>query len=508
MKSILEKLRKMISGRRSGADAVPLSSLDSEHDHRPWIETQPQPRPQDAGEGEIAQDASSEIERLKAQIISMKDAQSRFRAQIETMKATQRAEKDRTAQMQTRLCGQIETMRSSITAQTERIEKLRTSHAAARARLVQTAPNAPLNRFLAFAQGVAARAEECRADVYLAHGVQALPAVDRLRAITGGTAACDVIEIPSFSMRAIPSKWDPTVLKTLDHAFQGYLREADFALTVGWALGDIIAQVNPDVRVVPNWRNHAKLTVTGALREEFAIAPDAKVVLAISTIASGFEDVLEAIAAMQGDVHLVIVGTFAPREYEERIIALCSTLGLDDRVHFRGPVPYHDMIGYCGGADIGLIVRDPSIPNNYISLPNRVFDYLACGLPIVAPRMPDIHRILETHNCGLSIDAITATAWAKGIAEAIGRRDEMRMGAIEASAQMTWETLERDRLLEALGNPSSVTFAGFNDLTLNNRTMRMARSLTRLGVTAKVACPMSKDATVPDGVIAIPFEKY
>lgn len=423
--------------------------------------------------------------------------QGRLRDQwtrIAEMKAELKDERRRVAQVRRKLRNQrarAERAQTRLLAQLNRIR-----------------PNAPLNRYLTFAQRVGARAEECRADVYLAHGVQALPAVDRLRELTGGVAACDVIEIPSFAARAIPSKWDPTVLKTIDHALLGYLQEADFALTVGWALGDIVSKTNADIRVLPNWRNHAELTVSNELREEFAIGREAKVVLAISTITSGFEQVLEAFVKMDRDCHLVVVGTFAPVEYGEQITALRAALGLEGRVHFRGPVPYQKMIEYCGGADIGLIVRDPSIPNNYISLPNRVFDYLACGLPIVAPMMPDIDKILRIYDCGLSIDDITAEAWADGVVRALERQDEMRAGTVEASARMTWENLERDRLLDVFGRPSSVTFVWFNDLTLNNRTMRMATSLTRLGVAAKVACPMSETSTVPDGVSAIPFEKY
>ncbi|WP_340110615.1 glycosyltransferase [Pikeienuella sp. HZG-20] len=552
-----------MAGRpRPAGGAAAQSRMRPERARGPVSEADPQGAARDGHAAPAA--LASERARLKARIAHLRERQARLTAEIETLKAAKQGQTDRVARLQAKLRDQrdrvarlqgklqeqrdrVARMQGKLQEQRDRVARLQALaqdrranaeqmrarleihranaaqirtrlqdqraqaakvQARLRGRLDRVAPNAPLNRFLAFAQDIGARAEECRADVYLAHGVEALPAADRLRALQGGAAACDVIEIPSFAARAILSKWEPTVLKTIDHALLGYLREADFALTVGWALGDIVSKTNADVRVVPNWRNHAELTVSNELREEFGLGPDAKVVLAISTIASGFEQVLEAFARMGGDVHLVVVGTFAPLEYGEQITALRAALGLESRVHFRGPVPYRKMIEYCGGADIGLIVRDPSIPNNYISLPNRVFDYLACGLPIVAPMMPDIDKILRTYDCGLSIDGVTAEAWADGVARALERRDEMRAGTIEASARMTWENLERDQLLDVFGRPFSVTFVGFNDLTLNNRTMRMATSLTRLGVAAKVACPMSETSTVPDGVIAIPFEKY
>jgi hypothetical protein len=404
----------------------------------------------------------------------------------------------------------IENLKTARDTLSDRLNRQRTILDGMRGRAQMLNKNMALNRYLAFAQAIGTAAEECRASVYLAHGVQALPAVDRLRELTGGMSACDVIEIPSFARRAIPSQWDISVLKTIDHALAGYLREADFLTTVGWALADLITAEHgyDDVRVIPNYRHFEEFPYNTKIKDQFSIPENATVVLCISKIASGFEDVLHAISKLGANLHIVTIGNFVPDSYRDEIEQLRDTLGLQGRVHFRGPVPYAELGAFCAGADVGLIVRDPAIANNHISLPNRVFDYLASNLPIVSPLMPDIHRILSENDCGVTIPDITPEAWADGIGQALMRKDHLRANAAKAAARYTWESLENDGLHAAFNHTDSITFVGFNNLAKNNRTMRMAASLVAKGVHVKVASPLEDNDNLPDGVEKIALQKF
>lgn len=369
--------------------------------------------------------------------------------------------------------------------------------------------NLAINRYIYSAQLMDGVAEDCRADIYIGHGVQALPAADRLRTINGGLAACDVIETPSFAKRAVPSTWDPIMLKMLDHGLSGYLQDADFLTTVGWALRDLIRAEHGhnDVRVVPNYRRFEEHPWNNQIRETCSIPKQADVLLCISTIASGFEDVLQALLELSDDTHLVVVGKFVPQSYRLKIDELRNKFGLKARVHFLEPLPYKDLASFCAGADVGLIVRDPTITNNYVSLPNRVFDYLAASLPIVSPMMPDIHRILSERDCGVTIPDISPTAWASGIREVLDRKDLLRRNAAKAAHHFSWESLEEGNLHSTFNRADSVTFVGFNNLAKNNRTMRLTESLVAKGVTVKVASVFEEGDRLPDGVIGIPLPK-
>ncbi len=351
--------------------------------------------------------------------------------------------------------------------------------------------NPAVNRYLRFARLCHEMASELKSDAYSAHGVQALPAAAAVSHEVGGDLYCDVIEIPSFYKRALLPTWHPTNINILDHAFEGYLCRASGLLTVGWSLRSQIEHYGPPVAVIPNYRHAEDLEPSNILRERCNLLPSDKLVLSLSTTATGFEAVLMALKLLPDNIHLASLGRLVPASYAEKIGALIQELQLQSRVHIFDQVPYSDLTSVASSADVGLIVRDPKILNNQISLPNRIFDYMSSGVPVVTPKIPDIDYLIKTHNMGISIPGTAPDDWREGILSAIQQSDEIGGNALRASKELVWENIT-DKLYRAFGYAASMTFFGFNDLTKNNRTMRMARTLNDLGVKITVC-------TIKDG---------
>lgn len=354
--------------------------------------------------------------------------------------------------------------------------------------------NKPTNQVLRFARQAYESAADLEADVHVAHGVLALPAAEMLARTTGGRLVCDAIEIPAFAARR-RTAWHPTNVAFLDLAFESYLKRCDGILTVGWALKGELDRLGPPVHVIPNYRQAESLVPSPRLRDRCGLGTGDVLVLAISKITEGLETVIDSLKLLPDRVHLAVLGRLYPPDYRARIEALVTARGLGQRVHLFDPVPYPELAGTAAGADLGLVVLDPAIPNNRVSLPNRLFDYMAAGLPVCSPDIPDIARILREHDMGVAVATLDAEGWAGAITAGLARKGELRANARRASEAMVWSTLE-EPLAAALGNPGSVTFYGFYDLTRNNRTLRMAGSLARRG-TAVTICTYSPGPPPP-----------
>lgn len=345
----------------------------------------------------------------------------------------------------------------------------------------------PLNKYVPFTRCAIAQAEEVKSDVYIAHGVQAFPAAVELARATSGRAICDCIEIPSFAERAAQSRWDSVNTNLVDRLHEGYLYKADGLLTVGWTLADRLSKFKRPVHVIPNYRPRMQWQASSILRERCGIDESAPLLLAISIIASGLENVIEAFSKLPPETHIVFMGKFAPEEYRKSCHELISRYGLDERVHFLDPVPYEELLPTASSADVGLIIRDPAIPNNFVSLPNRIFDYLAAGLPVITPPIPDIARIVKNNNAGIVLKSISSDDWFRAMKKSLKLPKKARGNALRFTQKNFWENIERE-LYEFLGQPESVTFVGYTDLIENNRTMRMVRTLDKMGVKVKVYC--------------------
>lgn len=101
----------------------------------------------------------------------------------------------------------------------------------------------------------------------------------------------------------------------------------------------------------------------------------------------GLDEVIRALPSLsERNVHLVVVGDGPGREPLE---TLAAEMGVEQRVHFTGLVERDDIAGYVNCFDIAL---QPSV-TSYAS-PLKIFEYLAMGKAIVAPRTANIEEIL------------------------------------------------------------------------------------------------------------------
>lgn len=88
-------------------------------------------------------------------------------------------------------------------------------------------------------------------------------------------------------------------------------------------------------------------------------------------------------------------------EYRARLVALARDLGVEGRVEFAAPVPPDRVIGAIAAAELGLALIQPSCLSYALSLPNKVFEYVAAGLPILATDLPVLGPFVRDHGLGL-----------------------------------------------------------------------------------------------------------
>jgi len=73
-------------------------------------------------------------------------------------------------------------------------------------------------------------------------------------------------------------------------------------------------------------------------------------------------------------------------------------------VKWHGRVPYHDAIMLSAKADVLFALYDPDIPNHRFSSPNKVFEAMMLGRPIVVARGTNMDRIVEQADSGLVVE--------------------------------------------------------------------------------------------------------
>jgi len=89
------------------------------------------------------------------------------------------------------------------------------------------------------------------------------------------------------------------------------------------------------------------------------------------------------------DAYLLIVGDALFTRYKADLQDLVIALRLEHRVMFTGAVEYVNLPEYIAAMDVCLI---PLLPEQWIdiALPNKYFEYSACGKPILSTPIPDV----------------------------------------------------------------------------------------------------------------------
>lgn len=155
----------------------------------------------------------------------------------------------------------------------------------------------------------------------------------------------------------------------------------------------------------------------------------------------GVEEALLALHQLPEEVILLLVGK---GDVLPKVKALAAEQGLSDRLIHRLPVPYAELLTYTAAADLGLSLDKDSNLNYRYSLPNKLFDYLKAGIPVLGSEVVEVKRLIERYHFGLSV-APEPTAIAQAVKEI--RQDPQRFaeGRARALAENSWSK-EREKL--------------------------------------------------------------
>ena len=179
-------------------------------------------------------------------------------------------------------------------------------------------------------------------------------------------------------------------------------RRADTVITVCGSIADEIASRNgirrPTVLLNCPAAKPPPPASRSLLHERVGLPEDERIVLYQGGFAPhrGLEAVLRCAGSLQG-AKIVLMGW---GRTEDSLRDMAQREGLDGKVIFTEPVPREEVISYAAGATVGLIPYEPVGLNNTYTTPNKLFDYMAAGLPIAASRLPELVRFVDGGGIG------------------------------------------------------------------------------------------------------------
>jgi glycosyltransferase involved in cell wall biosynthesis len=144
-----------------------------------------------------------------------------------------------------------------------------------------------------------------------------------------------------------------------------------------------------------------------ALRESLGFLPETRLFLYQGLLAKGrgLEAVIDAFCNWErSDVGLVILG------YGPLAQSLRERAGGSARVRFLDAVPPDELAGYTLAADVGISLIEPISLSYEYCMPNKLFEYLAAGKPVVASATLEQARFIRMHNIGVVAEGFSVAS--------------------------------------------------------------------------------------------------
>jgi glycosyltransferase involved in cell wall biosynthesis len=180
-------------------------------------------------------------------------------------------------------------------------------------------------------------------------------------------------------------------------------------------------------------------TPSRIFRDKWNIADDATIFIFQGKLGSnrGLEALIQAFEGLD-EKHVLVVMGYGPLEALAR-----EKSEAHHNIYFQEAVPHRKIITYTSSADWGISNVQNSCLSHYYCLPNKIFEYIQAGVPIISNRLVDIADLLESKSLGLIMDGADVEDIRRTIQRARkagreGYADKLK----KAADTYTWESQE------------------------------------------------------------------
>jgi len=280
------------------------------------------------------------------------------------------------------------------------------------------------------------------ADVYHAHDDNALPACFIAALWHHKLLIFDAHELPLTALN--DKHWLMILLTWL---FTHMMRRCAGIITVSSPIAQEICSLYhvPNVSLIRNVLPYQPFLKSDLLRQFLNLGPDVRIVLFQGNIdpARELDRVVHAAKFLDPDTVIVMMG----RGYgvtPSQLHALIISEEVGDRVKIAPFVPYTELLKWTASANIGLILYSPdSSPNIRMCLPNKLFEYLMAGLPVLSSQLPAIAEVINTYDVGCILSSLEPQDIGTAINAMLAHHDalvRMHYNALNAARyDLSWE---------------------------------------------------------------------
>ncbi len=234
-------------------------------------------------------------------------------------------------------------------------------------------------------------------DIYHAHDEMGLPSCYIAALLRRKPLIFEAHEIPT----SVLSKDRISIKLLLKRSFLWIVPQCKAVITVSPPIIQVFHQRyhSHEVCLVRNIPRYQVIPKSDRLRQLLGLGPEVRIALYQGNLQPkrGLDILVRAAVFLERDTVIVLMGQNI-RDARAQLEAIIASEGTGDRVKIIPAVPYEELLHYTASADVGLIFCPPDYPDAHMQLPNKLFEYIMAGLPVLASQMDAVAEVLATYN--------------------------------------------------------------------------------------------------------------
>jgi glycosyltransferase involved in cell wall biosynthesis len=242
-----------------------------------------------------------------------------------------------------------------------------------------------------------------------------------------------------------------------------------------------LTRYNPNVEVISNFPSLLK--VEGEPAPQRPYTPDGDPVrfmfLGLLDNLRGLDLAVDAFALVAKDLPNTRLDLYGDGFFRASLEAQVKRLGLQDKVTFPGWVGEDAKYSTLRKGDVGLLLHRVCDLCEH-TIPNKLFDYMAVGLPVLSTKLGPISSILSREDCGEAVDenpAAVAEAMKRMVLDQAGRRAMGARGVAAVQLRYSWQ----DEAVRAVQRITDLVQTNNRERPRRRRLMLDPQTVTTLG---------------------------
>lgn len=122
-----------------------------------------------------------------------------------------------------------------------------------------------------------------------------------------------------------------------------------------------------------------------------------------------------------------------------------------NNIFFHPAVSPDVLLNYTASADYGILFYEDTCLNHRYCSPNKIFEYLMAGLPVLTSNLHEMKRLVESEGVGIVAEANTVDGFRASISASLSRDyEEIQSNVFEARKKYCWE--EQEKVIKEIYN--------------------------------------------------------